>query len=61
MIVAEKNSDELLQNAVYASYGGDGSRAKQSGVAPVSKGDVKADANQGEFYPPKDRSDAQLS
>ncbi|WWC90750.1 uncharacterized protein L201_005687 [Kwoniella dendrophila CBS 6074] len=45
-IVAEKNADELFQNAVWASYSGDASRAKQSGVVPVSKGDVQADANQ---------------
>jgi len=46
MMVAEKNSDELLQNGVWASYAGDASRAKQSGVAPVSKDDVKSDADQ---------------
>ncbi|WWC93737.1 hypothetical protein V866_000573 [Kwoniella sp. B9012] len=45
-IVAEKNADELFQNAVWASYSGDASRAKQSGVVPVSKDDAKADANQ---------------
>jgi len=46
MIVAEKNEDELLQNGVWASYAGDGNRAKQSGVAPISKGEAKEDANQ---------------
>ncbi|WRT68357.1 uncharacterized protein IL334_005333 [Kwoniella shivajii] len=45
-IVAEKNDDELFQNAVWSSYSGDATRAKQSGVVPVSKGDAKADANQ---------------
>ena len=49
MMVVEKNDDELFQNAVYSSYKGDGSRAKQSGVLPIGKGDVQADANQGEF------------
>ncbi len=48
MMVAEKNSDELFQNAVFASYAGDASRAKQGGVVPVSKDDVKSDANQGD-------------
>ncbi|WVR07478.1 hypothetical protein IAU60_004520 [Kwoniella sp. DSM 27419] len=46
MIVAEKNADELFQEAVWASYAGDASRAKQSGVVPVSKDDAKADADQ---------------
>ena len=48
MMVAEKNSDELFQSAVYSSYSGDPTRAKQSGVIPLSKDDAKADANQGE-------------
>ena len=47
MMVAEKNSDELFQNAVYSSYSGDASRAKQSGVLPVGKDKVNDDANQG--------------
>jgi hypothetical protein len=46
MIVAEKNADELLQNGIWASYAGDGNRAKQSGVNPISKDDAKSDANQ---------------
>ncbi|WWC71598.1 uncharacterized protein I206_105556 [Kwoniella pini CBS 10737] len=45
-IVAEKNADELFQNAVWASYSGDATRAKQSGVVPVSKEDAKSDASQ---------------
>jgi hypothetical protein len=45
-IVREKNADELLQNGIWNSYAGDASRAKQSGVVPISKGDAKADANQ---------------
>jgi hypothetical protein len=48
MMVAEKNADELFQNAVWSSYAGDPSRAKQSGVAPVSKADAKKDVDQGE-------------
>ncbi|ORY35471.1 hypothetical protein BCR39DRAFT_460742 [Naematelia encephala] len=46
MIVQEKNADELFQNAVWDSYAGDPSRAKQDGVVPVSKEDAKKDANQ---------------
>ncbi|WVQ99967.1 hypothetical protein IAU59_007110 [Kwoniella sp. CBS 9459] len=46
MIVAEKNADELFQEAVWASYAGDASRAKQSGVVPVSKADAQADGKQ---------------
>ena len=49
MMVREKNADELFQNAVWASYAGDPSRAKQDGVVPVSKDDVKKDADQGGF------------
>ena len=49
MMVAEKNSDELFQNAVYSSYSGDPSRAKQSGVLPIGKDKVSADANQGKL------------
>ncbi|WWD18999.1 hypothetical protein CI109_103456 [Kwoniella shandongensis] len=45
-MVYEKNADELFQNAVYSSYGGDASRGKQSGVVPVSKEDAKADGQQ---------------
>ncbi|KAK8854853.1 hypothetical protein IAR55_003592 [Kwoniella newhampshirensis] len=45
-MVYEKNADELFQNAVYSSYGGDASRGKQSGVVPVSKDDAKADGKQ---------------
>jgi hypothetical protein len=48
MIVQEKNADELFQNAVWASYAGDPSRARQDGVAPVSKEDAKKDVDQGE-------------
>lgn len=48
MMVQEKNADELFQNAVYTSYAGDPSRAKQDGVAPISKNDVQKDADQGE-------------
>jgi hypothetical protein len=47
MMVVEKNADELFQNAVYASYHGDPSRAKQSGVVPVSKDEAKQDVDQG--------------
>lgn len=46
IMVREKNSDELLQNAVWSSYSGDATRGKQSGVLPVSGNDVQADANQ---------------
>lgn len=49
-MVHEKNGDELFQNAVWSSYGGDGNVAKQSNVLPVHRGDVKADANQGKSY-----------
>lgn len=48
MMVVEKNADELFQNAVYSSYSGDPSRAKQQGVAPISKEDAKKDVDQGE-------------
>ncbi|ODN78898.1 hypothetical protein L202_04426 [Cryptococcus amylolentus CBS 6039] len=44
-IVAEKNADELFQSAVWASYSGDLSRAKQDGVIPVSNDKVQEDAN----------------
>ena len=47
MMVHEKNKDELFQNAVYASSHVDPMQAKQSNVAPVSQGQVQADANQG--------------
>ena len=47
MMVREKNSDELFQNAVWASYAGDPSRAKQDGVVPVTKEDAKKDVDQG--------------
>lgn len=47
MMVVEKNADELFQNAVYSSYHADPSRAKQSGVAPISKDEAKKDADQG--------------
>lgn len=47
-IVREKNDDELFQNAVWQSYAGDPSRAKQDGVVPVSKADAKKDVDQGE-------------
>ncbi|WVQ82003.1 hypothetical protein IAT38_004130 [Cryptococcus sp. DSM 104549] len=45
-LVAEKNRDELFQEAVWASYSGDISRGKQEGVIPVSKENAKEDANQ---------------
>lgn len=48
MMVLEKNDDELLQNAVFSSYSGDASRAKQDGVLPVGKEKVNEDAKQGE-------------
>lgn len=48
MMVQEKNADELFQNAVWASYAGDPSRARQDGVVPVSKDDAKKDVDQGE-------------
>ncbi|WVN90208.1 uncharacterized protein L203_105444 [Cryptococcus depauperatus CBS 7841] len=44
-IVAEKNADELFQNAVWASYSGDLSRVKQEGVIPVTNEQAKEDAN----------------
>ena len=50
MMVVEKNADELFQNAVYSSYSGDPSRAKQQGVAPISKDEAKKDVDQGESY-----------
>ncbi|OWT39064.1 hypothetical protein C362_03228 [Cryptococcus neoformans Bt1] len=43
MIVHEKNSDELFQNAVWSSYHGDVSKAKQDGVIPVSNEQAKQD------------------
>lgn len=52
MMVVEKNADELFQNAVYDSYTADPSRAKQSGVVPVSKDEAKKDADQGTFFLP---------
>ncbi|KAL7423409.1 hypothetical protein Q5752_000989 [Cryptotrichosporon argae] len=45
-IVIEKNADELFQNAVWQSYHGDISRAKQDNAVPVGKDQVKEDANQ---------------
>lgn len=45
-MVAEKNSDELFQNAMFSSVSADVTHAKQSGVAPVSKENAKADADQ---------------
>ncbi|ORX38560.1 hypothetical protein BD324DRAFT_578011 [Kockovaella imperatae] len=45
-MVQEKNADELFQNAVWNSYAGDPSRAKQDGVVPVSKEDAKKDVDQ---------------
>ena len=47
MMVQEKNADELFQNAVWNSYAGDPSRAKQNNALPVSKDDAKADVDQG--------------
>jgi len=46
MMVKEKNADEVIQNAVWASYAGDPSRAKQDNVVPVSKDDAKKDVDQ---------------
>ncbi|WVO22981.1 uncharacterized protein IAS62_004325 [Cryptococcus decagattii] len=43
MIVHEKNADELFQNAVWSSYHGDVSKAKQDGVIPVSNEQAKQD------------------
>jgi hypothetical protein len=48
MMVKEKNADELFQNALYTSFAGDGSRAKQDGVVPISKSEAQKDADQGE-------------
>lgn len=45
-MVAEKNADELFQNAVFASYAGDASRAKQDNAIPVSKDEAKSDAQE---------------
>jgi hypothetical protein len=50
MQVHEKNADELLQNAIWASYRSDLSNAKQDGVIPVTKDDAKKDANEGEQW-----------
>lgn len=47
MMVVEKNADEVFQNAVYASYAGDPTRAKQSGVAPITRDEAKKDVDQG--------------
>lgn len=47
-MVREKNADEVFQNAVWQSTSVDPRRAKQSGVAPISKDDAKSDADQGE-------------
>lgn len=49
MMVVEKNADEVFQNAVYTSYAGDPSRAKQDGVAPITKDEAKKDVDQGMF------------
>jgi len=46
MMVQEKNADELFQNALYTSFAGDASRAKQDGVIPISKNDAQKDADQ---------------
>lgn len=51
MMVVEKNADELFQNAVYASYSGDASRAKQDGLVPISKDEAKKDVDQGKLIP----------
>ena len=47
MMVQEKNADELFQNAVWNSYAGDLSRARQDNVVPVTKDDAKKDVDQG--------------
>lgn len=49
MIVHEKNADELFQNAVWSSYHGDVSKAKQDGVIPVSNEQAKQDGKTGEW------------
>ena len=46
IIIAEKNADELIQNAIWASYAGDPSRAKQDGAAPITKAEASKDVDQ---------------